>query len=650
MSTAVIDVADLKTYFHTEEGVVRAVDGVSFRIEAGRTLGIVGESGSGKSVTSLSIMRLLASSAQIESGSIALLGRDLVRLPEPEMRSIRGREVSMIFQEPMTSLNPVFTVGDQVMEAILLHQKVTKAEARQRTIELFKEVGIPNPDQRVDSYPHQMSGGQKQRVMIAMALSCNPKLLIADEPTTALDVTIQAQILDILRKLRDERGMAILFITHDLGVIAEIADDVLVMYRGEEVEYGRVLDIFSHPKHPYTKGLLACRPRLDTPYKLLPTVDDFMSSHIVDGRLEITEKQLDAERLNELKTHGRGRLLHPQSELAAMGHAVTPLAPGSARGSAPIPSDATPTQRDPLAEPGARMSANAGVQYIPEGTKPLLAVNNLQVHFPVRRGILSRTVDHVRAVDGISFNVYRGQTLGLVGESGCGKTTAGRAILRLVEPTGGQVWLDGVDVASLGSSDLRQMRRRMQIIFQDPYGSLNPRMTVEAAVTEPMVIQKIGGNRKGRRDRAAALLEEVGLQTAHLRRYPHEFSGGQRQRICIARAIAVEPEFLICDESVSALDVSVQAQVLNLLKRLQETRGLTYIFISHDLSVVKFMADMMAVMNAGKIVEFGPSEAIYRDPREAYTRKLISATPNDDLDHIRQVVAERERTWAGKKA
>ncbi|WP_428307115.1 ABC transporter ATP-binding protein [Lacipirellula sp.] len=619
MSTAVIDVADLKTYFHTEEGVVRAVDGVSFRVEAGRTLGIVGESGSGKSVTSLSIMRLLASSAQIESGRIALLGRDLVRLPEPEMRSIRGREISMIFQEPMTSLNPVFTVGDQVMEAILLHQNVSKDEARRRTVELFDEVGLPFPEERINYYPHQMSGGQKQRVMIAMALSCNPKLLIADEPTTALDVTIQAQILDILRKLRDERGMAILFITHDLGVIAEIADDVLVMYRGEEVEYGRVLDIFSHPKHPYTKGLLACRPRLDSPYKLLPTVDDFMSSRVVDGRLEITEKQLDAKRLNELKTHGRGRLLHPQSELAAVGHAV----------------GATPA---------------ADTQYIPEGTKPLLAVNNLQVHFPVRRGILARTVDHVRAVDGISFNVYRGQTLGLVGESGCGKTTAGRAILRLVEPTGGQVWLDGVDVASLGSSDLRQMRRRMQIIFQDPYGSLNPRMTVEAAITEPMVIQKIGANRKERRDRAAALLEEVGLQTAHLRRYPHEFSGGQRQRICIARAIAVEPEFLICDESVSALDVSVQAQVLNLLKRLQETRGLTYIFISHDLSVVKFMADMMAVMNAGKIVEFGPSEAIYRDPREAYTRKLISATPNDDLDHIRQVVAERERTWAAKKS
>ena len=632
MPEAVIDVAELKTYFHTDEGVVRAVDGVSFRIQAGRTLGIVGESGSGKSVTSLSIMRLLAASATIESGRIALLGRDLVRLPEPEMRSIRGKEISMIFQEPMTSLNPVFTVGAQVMEAILLHQKATKAEARERTIALFREVGIPKPEQRVDSYPHQLSGGQKQRVMIAMALSCNPKLLIADEPTTALDVTVQAQILDILRRLRDDRGMAILFITHDLGVIAEIADDVLLMYRGEEVEYGPVLEIFEHPKHPYTKGLLACRPRLDTPYKLLPTVDDFMSVRTVDGKLVIEEKRLDEARLHKLKTHGRGRLLHPKSELAAMGHPV----------------EGSGTQAGPLGVPrGDRVPADT--QFVAEGSKPLLSVDDLQVYFPVRRGVLQRTVDHVRAVDGISFKVYRGQTLGLVGESGCGKTTAGRAILRLVEPTAGRVWFDGVDVASLGSGDLRRMRRRMQIIFQDPYGSLNPRMTIEAAITEPMVIQRIGKNRRERRDRAAALLEEVGMLPIHLRRYPHEFSVGQRQRICIARAIAVEPEFLICDESVSALDVSVQAQVLNLLKRLQETRGLTYIFISHDLSVVKFMADMMAVMNGGKIVEFGPSEAIYRAPKEEYTRRLISATPNDDLEHIREVVAKRRLAAKGKE-
>jgi peptide/nickel transport system ATP-binding protein len=642
LAEAVIDVAELKTYFRTEEGVVRAVDGVSFRIEPGRTLGIVGESGSGKSVTSLSIMRLLAASAKIETGRIALLGKDLVRLPEPEMRAIRGKEISMIFQEPMTSLNPVFTVGAQVMEAILLHQKTTKSEARARTIELFREVGIPIPEQRVDAYAHQLSGGQKQRVMIAMALSCNPKLLIADEPTTALDVTIQAQILDILRRLRDDRGMAILFITHDLGVIAEIADDVLVMYRGEEVEYGPVLEIFTTPKHPYTKGLLACRPRLDTPYKLLPTVDDFMSvTETLSGKQRIEEKRLDEARLQKLKTHGRGRLLHPKSELAAMGHPVA--APGSAGGSAPITSLVTPPQRDPRPKAGAARSELRDTQFAPEGTKPLLAVENLAVHFPVRRGILQRTVDYIRAVDGISFNVYRGQTLGLVGESGCGKTTAGRAILQLIEPTAGQVWFEGVDVASLRASELRRMRRRMQIIFQDPYGSLNPRMTIEAAITEPMVIQRIGKTKRERRDRAAALLEEVGMQPMHLRRYPHEFSGGQRQRICIARAIAVEPEFLICDESVSSLDVSVQAQVLNLLKRLQETRGLTYIFISHDLSVVKFMADMMAVMNGGKIVEFGPSEAIYRDPQEEYTRRLISATPNDDLEHIRQIVAAREK-------
>jgi len=616
MSQAVLDLDDLRTYFHTEDGIVRAVDGVSFRVEVGHTLGIVGESGSGKSVTSLSIMQLLTSSAKIESGKIVLLGKNLVGLPEPEMRSIRGKDVAMIFQEPMTSLNPVFTVGSQVSEAIILHQKTSQEEARERTIDLFREVGIPEPEQRVDSYPHQMSGGQKQRVMIAMALSCNPKLLIADEPTTALDVTIQAQILDMLRDLRDKRGMAILFITHDLGVIAEIADEVLVMYQGEMVEHGSVLDIFSDPKHPYTKGLLACRPRLESVYRRLPTVNDFMESTVVDGQVKIVEKTMGEARLKELTAQGRGRLLHPKSELAAMNH------------------------------PWEKIPREADTTTVAEQTTPLLEVKNLQVHFPVRRGLLSRVVDHVRAVDGISFRVYKGQTLGLVGESGCGKTTAGRAILRLIEPTGGQVLFDGIDIAKLRTRELRQLRSRMQIIFQDPYGSLNPRMTIESALTEPMVIQKIGENRRDRRDRAAALLEEVDLEADHLRRYPHEFSGGQRQRICIARAIAVKPEFIICDEAVSALDVSVQAQVLNLLNDLQDKYGLTYIFISHDLSVVKFMADMMAVMNAGKVVEFGPSQAIYADPREDYTRRLISATPNDDLKHIRQLVKQRKQRRA----
>jgi peptide/nickel transport system ATP-binding protein len=618
MTQAVLEVTDLRTYFHTDEGVVRAVDDLSFRLEPGRTLGIVGESGSGKSVTSLSIMRLLSANARIESGRIALLGRDLVKLPERDMQSIRGRDISMIFQEPMTSLNPVFTVGAQIIEAIVLHQKVSKAEARQKAIDLLREVKIKNPEQRVDAYPHQMSGGQKQRVMIAMALSCNPQVLIADEPTTALDVTVQAQILAILRKLRDTRGMSVIFITHDLGVIAEIADDVLVMYRGEEVEYAPVLDIFANPKHPYTKGLLACRPRLETKYRRLPTVDDFMETKKEGDTIRVIEKKMTPERLRHLETAGRGRLLHPKSELSWIGH------------------------------PWEEGQHAPDTQTVAEGTQPLLTIKNLQVYFPVRRGILQRTVDHIRAVDDISFNVYPGQTLGLVGESGCGKTTTGRAILRLIEPTAGTVLYGKTNIRELGSADLRAMRGKMQIIFQDPYGSLNPRMTIESAVTEPMVIQKIGTSRANRRDRAAELLREVGLKPEFLRRYPHEFSGGQRQRICIARALAAGPEFIICDESVSSLDVSVQAQVLNLLKELQDKRGLTYIFISHDLSVVKFMADMMAVMNNGKIVEFGPSENIYKNPKEAYTRKLIDATPKDDLNLIRQRVAERSNAAAQK--
>jgi peptide/nickel transport system ATP-binding protein len=620
MSPAVLEITDLRTYFHTDEGVVKAVDDLSFHLDQGRTLGIVGESGSGKSVTSLSIMRLLSSNAKIETGRISFLGRDLVRLPEREMQSIRGRDISMIFQEPMTSLNPVFTVGAQIMEAIILHQRVSKKTARERAIALLREVGIPDPEQRVDYYPHQMSGGQKQRVMIAMALSCNPQVLIADEPTTALDVTIQAQILEILRKLRDERGMAIIFITHDLGVIAEIADDVLVMYQGEEVEHGPVLQIFSDPKHPYTKGLLACRPKLETKYRLLPTVDDFMETVREGDSVRVIEKKMDAARLKHLETTGRGRLLHPKSELATIGH------------------------------PWEEGHHAPDTKTVEEGAVPLLKVENLQVHFPVKRGLLQRTVGYIKAVDDISFNVYRGQTLGLVGESGCGKTTTGRAILRLIEPTGGRVSYNGIDLGQLSGSELRAMRGKMQIVFQDPYGSLNPRMTIESALTEPMVIQQIGKNKADRRDRAAELLREVDMKSSYLRRYPHEFSGGQRQRICIARALAAGPEFIICDESVSSLDVSVQAQVLNLLKDLQDKRGLTYIFISHALAVVKFMADMMAVMNAGKIVEFGPSESIYANPREAYTRKLIDATPKDDIDLIRQRVAERERMRAAKSA
>jgi len=610
-----IDVQGLKTYFHTEDGVVKAVDDISIRIAEGHTLGLVGESGSGKSVTSLTIMQLLPEvSAQIEGGSISFLGQDLVKLPPAEMRKIRGSEISMIFQEPGTSLNPVYRVGSQVVEAIMLHQDVARKEAEQRAIELFDEVGIPEPERRVDSYPHEMSGGQKQRVMIAMALSCNPKLLIADEPTTALDVTIQKQILDLIRELRDQRGMSILFITHDLGVIAEIADDVAVMLQGKVVEYKPILEIFENPQHPYTKGLLACRPQLSSVVRRLPTVADFMETRpLDDGSTEMIEKEISEQEMAALVGRGRGRRLHPAKELERLGYPSDPARYG------------------------------ADTMLVPDDQQPVLEVRGLKVHFPIRKGLFSKVQNYVRAVDGIDFEVYRGQTLGLVGESGCGKTTTGRAILRLVHATEGEVFYQGQSMFELRGEELRNVRRQVQIIFQDPYASLNPRMTVESMLTEAMKVHRLGNSRLERRQRAARLLEEVGLEMEHLGRYPHEFSGGQRQRICIARALAVEPSFIICDESVSALDVSVQAQVLNLLKDLQETRGLTYIFISHDLSVVKFMSDMMAVMNDGLFVEFGPSDSIYENPREEYTQRLISATPKDTVESIRQRVAEREK-------
>lgn len=602
----VVELEDLKVHFHTSDAIVRAVDGISFEIPEGETLGVVGESGSGKSVTAMSIMQLLPpETARFKGGKIAFLGRELVgtstdseggveatTISGPELRKLRGRDMGMIFQEPMTSLNPVYTVGDQVMEAILTHEDVTPAEARERTIQLFREVDIPDPEQRVDVYPHTMSGGQKQRVMIAMALACNPKLLIADEPTTALDVTIQAQILDLLRKLRDTRGMSILFITHDLGVIAEIADRVAVMFRGNMVEFGDVLSVFENPQHPYTRSLLACRPALDTKFRRLPTTATFMDYWFDDqNRLQIDEKVVGPEVLQALETAGRDKLIDP---------------------------------------PG----------------KPLLEVEDLKVHFPVRKGFFRKVVDYVRAVDGISFKVWPGQTLGLVGESGCGKTTSGRALLRLIEPGNGlviegKVMFDGIDVRRAQGEELRALRRRMQIIFQDPYSSLNPRMTVGDMIMEPMAVHGLNGDKNGRRDKAVWLLEKVGLDAIHMGRYPHEFSGGQRQRISVARALALEPEFIVCDESVSALDVSVQAQVINLMMDLQEEFNFSYVFISHDLSVVKFISDTMAVMNSGKIVEYGPAEAIYEGAKEEYTRRLIQAVPNDSLDNIRRRQADR---------
>ncbi len=583
------EIQELETVFTTDEGLVKAVDKVSFSLEKGRTVGVVGESGSGKSVTSLSLMRLIPNPpGQIVGGRLMYHSRtkgivDLTKVPENEMRGFRGNEIAMIFQEPMTSLNPVFTCGDQVMEALILHQNMNKSEARQRTLELFKEVELPRPDKIIDSYPHQISGGQKQRVMIAMAMSCNPQILIADEPTTALDVTVQATILGLMRKLRDSHDMGIIFITHDLGVIAEIADHVVVMYQGKIVEQGSVWEIFSNPQHPYTKGLLACRPPLDHRLKLLPTISDFMEED-ENGEMKEILRSVD-ETIKELiitpaETALRHEKLYAQS--------------------------------------------------------PILNIHNLKTYFPVREGLFSKVVDHVKAVDDVSFDVYPGETLGLVGESGCGKTTLGRTILRLIEPTAGNIVFHGTDITGISGDALRDVRRRIQIIFQDPYSSLNPRITIGSAILEPMQVHGLHEDDIKRRQKVQALLERVKLDPAHYNRYPHEFSGGQRQRICIARALAVQPEFVICDESVSALDVSVQAQVLNLLNELRDEFGLTYIFISHDLSVVKFMSDRMVVMNEGKIEEMGDADEVYRNPQTDYTKRLIQAIPRGDLGDIKK--------------
>lgn len=634
MSDTVLKVNNLEVQFKTDGQTIKAVNGISFEVKRGRTLGIVGESGSGKSVTSLAVMGLIPVPGKVTQGQVLFWSSseqeqpvNLAELPSQRLEDYRGGEISMIFQEPMSSLNPVYTIGFQLVEAIRLHKRVSPEVARQEAIDRLQEVRLLPDDDEIkrryleelqrqdpeaalpgnrelsryvtrqklaflDRYPHELSGGQMQRVMIAMAIACDPVLLIADEPTTALDVTVQATILDLLRDLRDRRGMSIMFITHDLGIIAEIADDVAVMYRGEIVETGSVWQIFSAPNHPYTKGLLTCRPRLDRRLRLLPTVADFMQvSTDAAGATIIEERKIDVN-----------QALQQAQEVSD-------------------------------AEMADRLTAL-------QTKAPLLAVKDLRVAFPVR-GIFGQTKRYVMAVNGVSFDLYPGETLGLVGESGCGKSTLARTILQLIKPASGQVFFEGREITGLAGEALRRLRREMQIIFQNPFGSLDARMSVGSAVMEPMQIHKKPGNRREQRTEAAYLLERVGLSADAMNRYPHEFSGGQRQRICIARALALKPKFIICDESVSALDVSVQAQVLNLLKELQAEFNLTYIFISHDLSVVKFMSDRIMVMNKGEIEEIGPSEAIYRAPQRDYTRQLISAIPIGSLETIRDRQTQR---------
>ncbi len=590
-----LKVNNLRISFCRDGQWQEAVHGIDFEVFEGKTLGIVGESGSGKSVSNLAVMQLLdRRKSKIEADSILLENKDISHYGDDQMSEVRGRQIAMIFQEPMTSLNPVYKCGFQVMEALgsqktkgkgqktlgLRCLSLSKAKAvtstgsvtsqlksqqlKEKVLELFEKVKLPNPEIIFDKYPHELSGGQKQRVMIAMALISNPKVLIADEPTTALDVTVQKEILKLLKELQRENGMGMIFITHDLGVVSEIADDVIVMNKGVIVERGKTHDILHNPQHPYTKGLIACRPPLDYRLERLPIVKEFL-----DGKWRDNEQVKDELLITDDVRQKQHELLYSQ--------------------------------------------------------EPILKVENLKTWYPLRKGVFGRTYNYIKSVDDISFDVYPGETLGLVGESGCGKTTLGRSILRLVEPTSGNVIFEGRDITKLNNKELREYRKQAQIVFQDPYSSLNPRICVGDSIAEPMLVHGIEKDAKKRRERVCRLLEEVGLEASHYQRYPHEFSGGQRQRICIARALAVNPKLIICDESVSALDVSVQAQVLNLINRLKKEFHFTYIFISHDLSVVRFMSDRVVVMYNGKIQEMNEADALFNNPQNDYTKKLIAA-------------------------
>ena len=610
-----LEVEDLHVHFVTTRGVVRAVEGISYKVRAGEVVALVGESGCGKSVSSLAIMQLLAKPAgRIVSGRILFQGRNLLDLTENEMREIRGRDIAMIFQEPMSSLNPVLTIGFQIMEPLLIHLGMTEKEARSRALALLKMVGIPDPERRLDQYPHQFSGGMRQRVMIAIALSCNPKLIIADEPTTALDVTIQAQILKLMKDLSRDLNIALVIITHNLGVVARYADRVNVMYAARMAEQGKAADVFAKPLHPYTAGLLRSVPRLDQPRgRKLETIEG-LPPNLLDpppgcrfaprclAQQDACAKELPP--LVQVEAHRYSACIRAR-EMAQVGS--TGLGLQSANPQPPVTKAIDKAQA-------------------------LLSVRGLRTYFDVGAGLqlFKSTRAEVRAVDGLSFDVFRGETVGLVGESGCGKTTVGRTLLRLEQATSGEIMFNGSNVTRAEGQALKDYRRKIQVIFQDPFSSLNPRMTIGEIIAEPMLVYKLVPNRKAARERVGELLTQAGLFDYMSERYPHELSGGQRQRVGIARALAMQPSFIVCDEPVSARDVSIQAQIINLLEELQQKFDLTYLFIAHDLAVVRHISDRVIVMYLGKVMEIADRDALYADPLHPYTKALLDAVPIPD--------------------
>ncbi len=618
--TWLLEVEDLHVQFNTSRGVVRAVEGISYKVKAGEVVALVGESGCGKSVSSLAIMRLLAHTGRVTQGRVLFEGRDLLKISADAMRAIRGRDIAMIFQDPMTSLNPVLTVGFQITEPLLLHLHMTPAAARARALELLQMVGIPDAASRLDQYPHQFSGGMRQRVVIAIALACNPKLIIADEPTTALDVTIQAQILELMKRLSRDLNIALVVITHNLGIVARYADRVNVMYAARMAEQGSAADVFAKPLHPYTAGLLRSVPRLDQPRGLkLETIDGAPPDLLAPppgcrfaprcaARQPACEQGLPEMTKVAEVTADRYTACLRSAELDRVG----PLALGlqaAAQGSAVV----KPVDR----------------------ATPLLDVRELKTYFDVSTGLKTFEAfggkqTEVRAVDDLSFTVFKGETVGLVGESGCGKTTVGRTLLRLEKSTAGSITFAGADVTRAGGDALKNYRRKMQVIFQDPFSSLNPRMTIGDSIAEPLLVYKLQPDKTAARARVIELLKLVGLFDYMAGRYPHELSGGQRQRVGIARALAMEPEFIVCDEPVSALDVSIQAQIINLLEDLQKKFGLTYLFIAHDLAVVRHISDRVIVMYLGRVMEIADRDALYAAPLHPYTQALLEAVPVPD--------------------